>query len=127
MLSIVPFNDQHELYGRLFGVIVSPLRLILIGSSVVSLWLAIRHRSVIATTGSAGCLALAGMGTDVMQIDSNALAMLRWVYRILRRLIPEGPAQWGMVAIAAAFVLLGVGAVVSLKAAPPEREAEPAG
>jgi hypothetical protein len=105
----------------MLGIAVSPLRLILIGSSLITMWLAIRHRSLIAAHGSAGCLALAAMGTSVESIDLQALRMLRWMLTTLRRLIPDTITQWGIVAIAAAFLLLGVGAIVSLKTAPPPR------
>jgi hypothetical protein len=93
----------------------------LLGSSLLTLWLSIRHRSLIAAHGSAGCLALAGMGTSVESIDSQALRIVRWAFTALRRLIPDTITQWGIVAIAAAFLLLGIGAIVSLKAAPPAK------
>ena len=124
-ISIIPTNYQHDLSSRMLGLAISPLRLILIGSSLLTMWLAIRRRSLIAAHGSAGCLALAGMGTSVESIDLQALRMVRWMLSTLRRLIPETITQWGIVAIAAAFLLLGIGAIVSLKAAPPPARSEP--
>jgi hypothetical protein len=119
LISILPPNYQHELSGKLLGLTVSPLRLMLIGSSLMTFWLAIDHRSLIATTIAAGCMTLSALGTNVMEIDLQALNILRWMYHVARRLIPETAGQWGIVAIGSAFVLLGIGAVVSLKAAPP--------
>jgi hypothetical protein len=125
LISIVPPTYQHDLTGRAIGISVSPLRLILIGSSILSMWLAVRHRSLIAAQGSVGCLALAGMGTNVMEIDLQGMHLLRSLIDFARRLVPETAAQWGCVAIVSAFALLGIGAAVSLKAAPPPRESEP--
>jgi hypothetical protein len=122
LLSIVPMGYQHELTASLLGLAISPLRGILIGSSLVTLWMAIHERSLLVSTSSASCMALACMGTNMAEIDLRALTLLRWMVTTLRKLIPDGPAQWGLLAIVSAFVLLGVGAVVSLKAAPPPAE-----
>jgi hypothetical protein len=121
LLSIVPPMYQHDLTGKLLGLPISPLRSILIGSALMTMWLALRHRSLMAAQGSAGCLVLAGMGTNVMEIDLTAMRTLRWLVDSLRRLIPETAGQWGCVAIVLSFALLGIGAVVSLKAAPPPK------
>jgi hypothetical protein len=121
LLSIVPAGYQQELAGRFMHTAVSPLRFGLAGSGVTLMYLAILHRSIVAVVALSICGALAAMGVNVTEIEEQIMITLRWMVNQTTRLVPETMLQWGYVIIAAAFLLLGVGAVVSLqKTAPPE-------
>jgi hypothetical protein len=125
VLSIVPEMNQAELSGRLFGIAVSPLRLSLIGSGATLMYLAILHRSIAAVVALSVCAILAVMGVTVDQIEEQCMDAVRWVGTTLMRLVPDTILQWGYVAIASAFLLLGIGAVVSLhRSGPPLGEDE---
>jgi hypothetical protein len=98
----------------LAGLDFSPLRIALVVAAMVyldGLWL---HRHAYFAFGASLCLAAAGMGPTVPSINDNALHMARSSSDSLNRLVPKTLRQWGMVSIGASFVLLLLGAVVSL-------------
>jgi hypothetical protein len=118
LISITPDGYQHEMSGIAMGTIFTPLRISLLGSTAVTAFLAVTHYSLIAAVASASLLILTGLGSDPIDMYYHAIAIARWTVRIGRRLIPETAAAWGIVAIVGAFVLMAIGAVVSLKAPP---------
>jgi len=125
MISIVPDVYQHDLQRIALGTIISPLRIMLLGSAGMTAFLAIVHYSLIASGASAACLMLAALGSDPIDMYFHAMRLLRVLAANLKRLVPETGTQWGVVAIAGAFLLLGIGAIVSLKAPPPRQIEEP--
>jgi hypothetical protein len=58
------------------------------------------------------------MGHSVKRINDNSLDVATRSAGALERLVPDTLAEWGMISIAAAFVLLGIGAVISLTRRP---------
>lgn len=118
LLSTAATGYEGQLIGHWAHVTVSPLRLALVASAAFMTWLASQHAWVLAVQVAAACMALAVLGANRAEMIANATRLVRWVGRLLRRAVPETPLQWGYLAIAMAFVLLGVGAVVSLRKPP---------
>ena len=54
----------------------------------------------------------------------NAYALAKSSYHGAARLVPETAMQWGIVAIVSSFVMLGIGAMLSLRKHPPEAAEE---
>ena len=97
---------------------ISPLRITLWAATIVyldALWL---HRHVLFACAAAGCFAMSFMGHSVKRINDNSLDVATRSAGALERLVPDTLAEWGMISIAAAFVLLGIGALISLTRRP---------
>ena len=93
---------------------VTPLRVVF-GASMLAyvdaLWL---HRQPLFAFAAAGCGGGMFMGHSVSSINDNSLAMAERSKDSLTSLLPHTLHEWGVVAVGAAFVLLALGAVVSL-------------
>ena len=61
------------------------------------------------------CFGVAGMGMSTRQIADNLLIGTQKSYSVSRRLWPKERSDWGIVSMVASFVLLIVGALVSLR------------
>jgi hypothetical protein len=98
--------------GAGFGI--TPLRLTLVASALVyldGLWL---HRHAYFACGAAICLTFATMGHSVATINDNSLQMAKSSANAFDRMIPRTLFGWGFVSVIAAFVLLAMGAVISV-------------
>jgi hypothetical protein len=98
--------------GAGFGI--TPLRTMLVASALVyldGLWL---HRHAYFAWGAGLCLGFAGMGQSVGSINDNSLHLAKSSTSVLARLIPRTLFAWGFVSVVAAFVLLALGAAVSV-------------
>ena len=96
------------------GVGISPLRMALVASALVyldGLWL---HRQAQFAWGAGLCLALSGMGHSVGSINDNSLHMAKSSANAFDRLIPKTLFGWGFVSVVAAFLLLAIGAAISV-------------
>jgi hypothetical protein len=130
VISIMPDAYQHDLSLVMFGTILSPLRVTLVGSAGLTAFLAILHLSLIASLMSAGCIMLATLGSDPVDMYYHVIRLVRTTGGQVKRAVPDTGTEWGIVAIVGAFLLLGIGAIVSLKAppvppAPPPEEPAP--
>jgi hypothetical protein len=119
LLSIVPHPYERELATVMHGLILTPLRAALLASAATLLFVGFHQRSPIAMGASSGNFVLACLGPSVPGIRHNLGRCLRWAGTSSHRLVPETELSWGVLAVLAAFVLLGVGAVVSLHQPPP--------
>jgi hypothetical protein len=93
---------------------VTPLRMALVASALVyldGLWL---HRHAYFAWGAGMCLAFAGMGHSVGSINENSLNMAKSSANAFDRLIPKTLFAWGFVSVVAAFLLLAIGAAISV-------------
>lgn len=106
---------------------LAPLRLVLAGAAVVYAHAWWFHRHLYFAAAASICVALGSIGSDVMAIIDRLTQMLRQTRETSERLIPETTTQWGVVALCFSFVLLAIGALISLRKAVPalEREQEP--
>ena len=113
--SVTPDEYRAALSTHVAGVAVSPLRVTLLIAGALAAALAVRHRSWPTAAAVAACGVLAALGTSVAEIVRRLVTAAEWAEAACLRLVPQTPLEWGYAAIVAAFVLLGVGAVVSLR------------
>ncbi len=113
--SITPSGHSADLSTVVFGTAISPLRITMVGSAGTLMFLIALHYSLLAVVVCGGCLMLAALGAEPATISHRLDRLLGVFGDISRRLIPDTAAEWGITAIAGAFVLLGIGAAVSLK------------
>ena len=96
------------------GLPITPLRLALLAASVVYAdgWLLHRHAYFAIASGL--CFCGAGLGPSVRGMGNNTGDFVRFMFRKLGDLIPTRASQWGVISVVGAFVLLAMGAAVSL-------------
>jgi hypothetical protein len=112
------------------GIDASPLRTALIVASVVYLEGFWQFRQVWFAIGSGTCVMLAAMGHSVVAINNNSIRVAQTGASAFDRLVPKTLAEWGTYSIGLSFVLLAIGAMISLNRKPPaveEAAADPEG
>ena len=114
LLSIVPDVDHAAMSASPHGLAISPLRLTVTAAAVAGAMLAVRHRSWATGIVSVGYLVLAALGTSVPDIARRLERAAEGLAGTAARAVPRSGLEWGYVAIFGAFVLLGVGATLSL-------------
>ena len=100
---------------------LTPLRLTLLAASLVFLdgwWM---HRHPLFLAAAAVSFAAGSLGPAIRSLAGSASDFGSFLSESLYRLMPTTPAQWGLVSVVAAFVLLGIGAVISLARGTPGR------
>jgi hypothetical protein len=113
-VGLAAINFPKSMATDLSPMNVSPLRLILLAATAVYIDGLLLYRTVHFAVAAVFCLASAGMGHNVATINDNSIAASRWWWESVRKLIPSTIRQWGMTSVAASFVLLLAGAMVSL-------------
>jgi hypothetical protein len=108
---------------------ISPLRLTLLVATLVyldGLWL---HRHLHFAIAAATTLVFAGLGHSVSTINDNSVKVAKTSADAFERLVPKTLAEWGAVSIVMAFLLLAIGAALSLmkRPAPATEEVTPGG
>jgi hypothetical protein len=121
LLSIVPDEYRAETTTHLLGLTVTPFRITVLAGGLGMAGLAVWHVSWVAAATLVLCVTIASLGSSWSEIVDRLTRAGLWFLHTLERLVPETALEWGYAAIAGSFVLLGVGAVVSLNArgAPP--------
>jgi hypothetical protein len=103
---------------------LTALRVTLLAAGAVNLHglIALRHPlfAVTLTVMAVGAL----LGPTLHIILANVRAMYAILRDLLQRLIPRTAPQWGVVTVGGAFVLLAIGAIVSLFTKHPHRREE---
>ena len=117
VLISVPFPP--ELMVHIGSHDLSPLRLTLSASAGVLAISFFHSWQLIAAQMAAAALMVAALGNSPGAMRQNSLAMAKATLAFLKRLIPETQMQWGIVAVVISFVMLGLGAMVSLRKHPP--------
>ena len=113
--SAVSDPDGTPVLGSIGDALVTPLRLTLLPAFTVLAWVAVRHRSWQLALGLAAGVGVAVIYVAWWAVVRHLVRLAEWAWELLARLVPQTPLQWGYAAIIAAFVLLGVGAIVSLR------------
>jgi len=116
-LSAIKF--PHDLIFAITpGIDASPLRTALIVASVVYLEGLWQFRQAWFGVASSLCIAAATMGHTVGSINDNSLRVAQTGASAFDRLIPKTLSEWGMYSIGLSFVLLAIGALISLNRRP---------
>ena len=124
LAALLSLRVPADLTLEAAGVWFSPLRLAMLGAAIVCAWSFWRYRRWVyayALVAAAGAVAL---GHTVAAAKQNLVTIADQLLAALKALIPTTPMAWGVVAVVASFVVLALGAVVSLRkeAAPPGDE-----
>jgi len=82
---------------------------------MIALWSAIRYRQWAFVFAAGGCAVVAVLGHTAGQARQTFIAMLERIGEFTRAMIPTTPMGWGIIAVVTSFILLGLGAVVSLR------------
>jgi hypothetical protein len=92
------------------------------GASAVYLDGWILHRHAYFAAGSVLCLAGAGLGSSMREMNRNTIDFANYWLDGIRALVPTTSSQWGVLSVIGAFVLLGMGAALSLLREPPSED-----
>jgi hypothetical protein len=96
------------------GVIVSPLRAALLAAGLVYLLGYRLHRSPAFVWAAAFCVTAGAAGDSPRAMAATVAAVWRTALAWPRRVVPRTAEQWGVAAVASAFALLALGALLSL-------------
>ena len=116
VLISMPFVPQ--LYLHVGSHLISPLRLTLAGSAGVLGVVFFQSWQLMAAQIAACTLMAAGLGNSPAEMQRNSLELAKIIFAQTKRLIPETQMQWGIIAVVSSFVMLGIGALVSLRRQP---------
>jgi hypothetical protein len=108
----------HQLNFGVFNVSFTPLRLTLIAAALVYLVELILHHKMLFGIAGAACLMLAYFGDNPDSINKNLNTTGDATRSVLWRFLPSTIMQWGVIAIVSAFILLGIGSMLSLRKPP---------
>lgn len=103
-------DQPRNLMGDVGGVAMSPLRLTLWAAAGAYALGAVRWRSRVFATAAITALMGVGMGPDVEAMRHRIREFVGWVHDHL----PRTATAWGVISVAGAFVLLGLGTLTSL-------------
>jgi hypothetical protein len=115
LLGILMAWPEHpRLEFWIDGIAMTPMRLTLLAAAMVyfyGLWL---HRHVNFGIAGVMCLGMTGFGHSPEAMRYNTVSVLDRIMEFIRTLFPRTLMQWGIVSVAASFVLLGLGVLMSL-------------
>jgi hypothetical protein len=95
------------------SIVLSPLRLTLMASAAFGIHAFWRHYRYAFLLTSAACLAAAVLGPTLPAIKLAVIHLGQMTWALAWRSVPRTTLQWGWAAVAGAFALLGLGAVMS--------------
>jgi hypothetical protein len=96
----------------------SPLRLVMIVSAVLLMYVWLWRGAWVCLPAAIGMLFTAGLGHSVSGIGARIHSAIRRGRAVSGTLLPDSITGWGVVAIVGSFIFLGIGAVTSLLARP---------
>ena len=115
LVSSVPDEYRPDLTAHALGLTVTPFRVALLAAAATTAALAVWHHSWATAGLLVVCGSLALLGSSSAEILQRLTSAAEWAWDVAARLVPETAMEWGYAAIAGAFVLLGLGAWVSLR------------
>jgi hypothetical protein len=98
----------------------SPLRTMLLCSAMVYLYAAILSGNVLFIVGVVVAMVFGLLGAMPGAMWKHGLDLIEMIEDLLERLVPKTKTQWGVTALSASFVLLVIGAGVSMLKRPVE-------
>jgi hypothetical protein len=120
------WGGSRELVTSLpFGFSLTPLRLVLLGAAAVYVVGLLRYRSLPFAIAVGTGVAAVPLGGTPGEVFRTLAWLAEQLLKQLDRLVPRTASDWGVLAIIASFVLLGVGLATSLARA--KRQPPPAG
>jgi hypothetical protein len=122
LAMLLSMTCPSALTMKIDGVALTTLRWTAVATILVYLegfWL---YRHLYFAWGAVTLLLAAASGADVASIQATASSFAQCIARTARRLAPRSSTDWGIIAIGASFVLLGIGALVSMLKKTPNEE-----
>ena len=116
---LLSMSFPPELLVQVGQHVFSPLRLTLTASAGVLAIAFVHSWQLLAAQMAAVALMAAALGNSPAAMRQHSMTMGKALIACLKRLIPETQMQWGIVAVVSSFVMLGLGAMVSLRKHPP--------
>jgi hypothetical protein len=124
---VLSLGTPPQLEFGFAGIALTPLRLVFATATLIYVQGYWFHRHAYFAWAACICIVLGGLGATWNMIVSNLSLLAGKSKETSTRLMPDTATQWGVLAVTASFVLLVLGALVSLfKSAAPET-LEPAG
>ena len=115
VLSLSVPEELTVRIGQAAGLTVSPLRLVLIAAAASYVHGMIRFGGVAYLAAGLGMFLAAVPGHSVATIWRNLAGAIQSSGRTVSDQMPRTATQWGIAALVAAFTLLGMGAMISLR------------
>lgn len=115
LAGIVSLTAPRELSFSFLGMALSPMRLTLLAATAVAIAAFLRHRRWAFACAATLCAATAAMGHTLERVRESLNAIGEFISKVANAMVPTTPMGWGVMAVVASFVLLAVGAVVSLR------------
>lgn len=115
LAALVSLKASPELTFTFAGVALSPMRLTFLAAAGIALWICLRHRRLIFASLAATCATTSAMGHSLHTVRQTIEQIAHAMVRAANAMIPTTAMGWGIAAIIASFVLLIVGAMVSLR------------
>ena len=91
------------------------MRLTLLAAAGIAFWIGLRNRRLIFASLAATCATTAAMGHSLHTVRQTIEQIVHATLKTANAMIPTTPMGWGVAAVIASFVLLIVGAMVSLR------------
>jgi len=95
-------------------VYVSPMRGALVVTAGLALWLAWRHGAWKGYAGASACVLLALLGHTPRAMLNRLDTVVREAWGLARNMAPTSQLEWGVLGVGGAFLLLALGAAMSL-------------
>ena len=111
MLSL----GDRDLVFSLFDLQISPMRLCLVSGGVVHAYVGYLHHQWLFGPTSLLLPTVASFGHTFREIQKTWIELFNDLWATLRRIIPTTAIDWGITAMAAAFIFLGLGAWLSFR------------
>jgi hypothetical protein len=115
LAALVSLTAPRELSFASAGMALSPMRLTLLAATVVCIAAFLHHRRWAFAFAAAICLTVAAMGHTLERVRESLNAISEFISKLANAMVPTTPMGWGVVAVIASFVLLAVGAMISLR------------
>jgi hypothetical protein len=108
---------KHGTFG------LSPLRITLLAAMLVYGHGFVLYRHALFAWAACLCFGWAGIGMSIDEMLSNVSLASKKTYSASQKLWPRTMTHWGIISVSMSFVLLAIGALVSLRKKPQEVDA----
>jgi hypothetical protein len=120
MAIVLAVNYPSALVLKAGSFGVSPLRITLFAAMLVYGHGFVLYHHALFAWAACLCFGWAGIGMSIDEMMSNVSLASKKTYSVSQKLWPRTMSDWGIISVAMSFVLLAIGAIVSLRKKPPD-------
>ncbi|HEY1686528.1 MAG TPA: hypothetical protein VGG19_17325 [Tepidisphaeraceae bacterium] len=114
-LAILLSISEQPLFSIPFaGAVWTPMRITFLASALVYVDGTLTLQKLFFTIPAAICFVLSWLGSSPQAIATGASQSANQTSSLLGRFLPSTPTQWGILSVISSFVLLAIGAAISL-------------